>query len=135
LQDARLEVAAADEDPTDTFDTYRAAVAARDHAQDVLGCTERQAVLVGDLPGAQPVCGAGFAGTCCQVHASIVAGRQDGVSRRSVSESFVLRTTIASALATARSHVSGGETLVGWLLVVIIVLVIIGAVTVIRKVL
>jgi hypothetical protein len=34
-----------------------------------------------------------------------------------------------------QSLVSGGETLVGWLLVVIIVLVIIGAVTVIRKVL
>jgi hypothetical protein len=31
--------------------------------------------------------------------------------------------------------VSGGETLVGWLLIVIIVLVIIGAVTVIRKIL
>jgi hypothetical protein len=34
-----------------------------------------------------------------------------------------------------QGHVSGGETLVGWLIVVIIVLVIIGAVTVIRKVL
>lgn len=34
-----------------------------------------------------------------------------------------------------RGLVSGGETLVGWLLIVIIVLVIIGAATVIRKIL
>jgi hypothetical protein len=77
LQDARLEVAAADEDPTDTFDAYRAAVATRDHAQDILGCTERQAVFVGDLPGAQEVCGC--AGSCCHGYASILACGQDRV--------------------------------------------------------
>jgi hypothetical protein len=38
-------------------------------------------------------------------------------------------------LRTARGLVSGGETLVGWLIIVIVILVIIGAVTVVRKVL
>jgi hypothetical protein len=52
-----------------------------------------------------------------------------------VSERSRLGTNVLNGSRAGRGPVLGGETLVGWLLIVIIVLVIIGAVTVVRKVL